>query len=138
MDRIDQLLLDWHEWNLGWEPVCGYPRDAVFGDGFSSSRQWMDLDDMNAEVDRQIIEATATVMDPLVSALEPRLRIAVSVAVHNLHAGAVVWTNPRWPETQHADYQRAKLTLMPALLVRGLITREDLDAGRPVDAEHGP
>lgn len=126
MDRIDQILLDWHEWNLGWEPVCGYPRDAIFGDGFSSSRQWMDLDDMNAEVDRQIIEAVAKVVDPLVLALEPRLRIAVSVAVRNLYAGAVVWTNPRWPETQAGDYHHAKQVLAPGFLIVGLLEARDL------------
>lgn len=130
MDRIDQLLLDWHEWNLGWEPVCGYPRDAVFGDGFQSSRQWMDLDDLNAEVDRQIVEAVAKVIDPLVLALDTRLRVAVSVAVRNLHADATIWRNPRWPETQEVDYAHAKAVLAPKLIIRGLLNHGDYDVER--------
>jgi hypothetical protein len=126
MDAIDRLLLDWHEWNLGWEPVPGYPRDAGF-DGFRSSRQWMDLDDLNEEVDRRIIEAHARVIDPLVLALDVRLRLAVNTAVRNLAAGTVVWHNPRWPETQDADYLRAKDVLAPIMIMRGLLDPKEHD-----------
>jgi len=121
MDAIDRLLLDWHEWNLGWEPVPGYPREAGFGDGFRSSRQWMDLDDLNEEVDRRIVEAHAHAIDPLILGLELRLRLSVNTAVRNLAAGADVWQNPRWPETQDADYKRAKDLLGPKLVMIGLL-----------------
>ncbi|WP_395066165.1 hypothetical protein [Paraburkholderia silvatlantica] len=131
MDAIDRLLLDWHEWNVGWEPVPGYPRDAGFGDGFQSSRQWMDLDDLNEEVDRRIIEAHARVIDPLVMALDARLRLAVNTAVRNLAAGAEVWRNPGWPATQHTDYRRAKEVLTPKLITRGLLCAADLDRHPP-------
>ncbi|WP_322092797.1 hypothetical protein [Paraburkholderia bannensis] len=123
MDRIDELLLDWHEWNLGWDPVAGYPRDAAFVEGFQSSRQWMDLDDLSAEVDRRIIEGHARVIDPLVLALDMRLRFAVNTAVRNLAAGCEVWRNPRWPATQCVDYRRAKDVLAPQLIACGLLER---------------
>lgn len=120
MDAIDRLLLDWHEWNLGWEPVPGYPRDAGF-EGFRSSRQWMDLDDLNEEVDRRIIEGHARAIEPLISTLDLRLRLAVNTAVRNFHAGAEVWCNPRWPDTQKSDYLRAKSVLAPDLIMKGLL-----------------
>lgn len=120
MDAIDRLLLDWYEWNLGWKPVSGYPRDAGL-DGFQSSRQWMDLDDLNEEVDHRIIEGHAREIDPLVLALEIRLRVAVNTAVRNLAAGAEVWRNPLWPATQEADYRRAKYVLAASLVMHGLL-----------------
>ncbi|SKD04458.1 hypothetical protein SAMN05445504_9233 [Burkholderia sp. CF099] len=124
MDEIDRLLLDWHEWNLGWELVPGYPRDAGF-EGFQSSRQWMDHDELNEEVDRRIIEGHARLIDPLVTALDTRLRIAVNTAVRNLAAGTEVWRNPRWPATQDADYERAKEVLAAKLIVLGLLCKCD-------------
>ncbi|WP_322046037.1 hypothetical protein [Paraburkholderia sp. J67] len=121
MDRIDEILLDWHEWQLGYEPVRGYPSDSVFGQAYRSSRQWMDLGDINEEVERWIIEGHSRAIDPLVAGLDLRLRIAVNTAVRNFHAGADIWTNPRWPLTQNADYERAKKILAPIMIARGLL-----------------
>lgn len=126
MDRIDSLLLDWHEWQLGYEPVRGYPPDAGFGQSFRSSRQWMDHDELNEEVELKLREHVGRIVDPLVMALDVRLRIAVATAVRNLYAGSSVWVNPRWPDTQDADYFRAKATLGPMLVSRGLLLREEL------------
>ncbi|MFP3549730.1 hypothetical protein SB861_03310 [Paraburkholderia sp. SIMBA_049] len=123
VDAIDRLLLDWYEWDLGWDPVPGYPRGAGFVEGFQSSRQWMELDEINDEVDRRIIEAHARVIGPLVLSLNVRLRLAVNTAVRNLAAGAEVWLNPRWPATQDADYRCAKEALAPKLVMRGLLPR---------------
>ncbi|CAB3681556.1 hypothetical protein R8871_02539 [Paraburkholderia graminis C4D1M] len=128
VDAIDRLLLDWHEWQLGYEPVRGYPSDAVFGEAFQSSRQWMDIDDLNEEVEMRLRENVGRAIDPLVIALDVRLRIAVSTAVRNLYAGTSAWVNPRWPATQDADYARAKATLAPPLLSHGLLVRGDLAA----------
>ncbi|WP_321941664.1 hypothetical protein [Paraburkholderia tropica] len=126
MDRIDELLLDWHEWQLGYEPVRGYPPDAGFGQSFRSSRQWMDLDELNEEVELKLREHVGRIIDPLVMELDVRFRIAVATAVRNLYAGSIVWANPRWPDTQEDDYLRAKAALGPALLSRGLLQRDEL------------
>lgn len=126
MDRIDSLLLDWHEWQLGYEPVRGYPPDAGFGQSFRSSRQWMDHDELNEEVELKLREHVGRIVDPLVMALDVRLRIAVATAVRNLYAGSQVWVNPRWPGTQEADYASAKVVLGPALVLCGLLPREEV------------
>jgi hypothetical protein len=125
MDRIDSLLLDWHEWQLGYEPVRGYPPDAGFGQSFRSSRQWMDHDELNEEVELRLREHVGRIVDPLVMALDVRLRIAVATAVRNLYAGSQVWVNPRWPDTQETDYTSAKETLAPSLTSHGLLLRDD-------------
>lgn len=84
----------------------------------------MDLDDLNEEVDRRIIEAHARAIDPLIFALDVRLRVAINTAVRNLAAGSKVWHNPRWPATQDTDYQRAKGVLTPKLMMHGLLDRK--------------
>ncbi|WP_233866693.1 hypothetical protein [Paraburkholderia adhaesiva] len=126
MDKVDRLLLDWHEWELGWEPVAGYGRDDATCAMFQSSRQWMSLDDLNDEVERGLLEATARIVGPLVMALDVRPRLAVNTAVRNLHAGFEVWINPRFPESQDEDYALAKDMLGPKLVTGGLLTVDDL------------
>ena len=125
MDKVDAILLDWHEWQLGYEPVRGYADTSVSCRDFQTSRQWMRYDELDEEVEQQLRESVGRVVDPLVMALDTRLRIAVSTGVRNLHAGSEVWTNPRWPETQADDYARAKVVLAPKLIMRGLLERDD-------------
>lgn len=42
MDAIDQLLLDWYEWNLGWDPfpairaMPGSTASRAAGNGWTS------------------------------------------------------------------------------------------------------
>jgi hypothetical protein len=127
VDAIDRLLLDWHEWQLGYAPVRGYPRDAGFGEGYQSSRQWMDIDDLNEEVEMRLRERVGRVIDPLVMALDVRLRIAVSTAVRNLYADATTWSNPSCLTARDTDYWSAKLALGPALVSRGLLLGQELE-----------
>jgi hypothetical protein len=127
VDAIDRLLLDWHEWQLGYEPVRGYPSNAGFGQEFRTSRQWMDHDALSEEVDAQLRERVGRLIDPLIWNLDLRLRIAISTAVRNLHAGTSLWVNPRWPRTQEADYASAKAALAPLLVSCGLLPREELE-----------
>lgn len=86
----------------------------------------MRYEELNDEVDLQLLEATARIVSPLVLVLDVRLRLAVNNALRNLYAGFEVGTNPRRPETQDADYARAKVVLAPKLIMRGLLTREDV------------
>lgn len=69
--------------------------------------------------------AKASVNTASVNCRRQHLRIAVT-AVRNLHAGAHVWANPRCPDTQDAEFSRAKLILGPLLVSRGLLLRDEL------------
>lgn len=121
MDAIDELLLDWYAWQCHWEPVRGYGNGAGFARDFRSSRQWMTLDERSEDVDRHLCAAIGRAVDPLVCALNLRLRVAVTTAVRNFAAEAIVWVNPRWPETQDRDYAQAKAALEPLMRARGLL-----------------
>jgi len=125
MDAIDRLLCDWHEWQCGWQSVAGLPRESAFATLYGNGpidNAW----DSDEEADWRIIEITARMIDPLVLALDMRLRIAVGTAVRNLCAGRTVWTNPRWPATQDADYGQAKRVLGPQVVRLGLLSPSDL------------
>ncbi|MBN3758383.1 hypothetical protein G3N95_36120 [Paraburkholderia sp. Tr-20389] len=126
MDTIDRALLAWHEWNSGWQPCASYPRDASFAGQYHSSSQWATPEDTDDVIDRHLVEQTARLLDPLVAALDVRLRIAINMAMRNFEAGASVWRNPRSPATQEADYARAKRLLAPKLMALGLIGREQV------------
>ncbi|WP_083654863.1 hypothetical protein [Burkholderia sp. SRS-W-2-2016] len=133
MDAIDSILCDWYTFGRGWSPVAGYEREDPSCALYRSSRQWMDFSEFNDEVDWLRIERNARAVDPLVLQLETRLRIAVSVAVKNFHAGAIVFTNPRHPQTQDADYAEAKRLLAPKLITAGVLERQ-----APQTARHVP
>ncbi|MCA3187902.1 MULTISPECIES: hypothetical protein [unclassified Cupriavidus] len=124
MDAIDRLLTDWHAWGCGWQPVAGYPRDAAFATAYHSTNQWATPEDIDDAIDRDLRERNARAIDPLIMALPLRERVAINVAVKNFAAGASVWTNPRWPNSQQADYAHAKQLLAPRLMALGLIGRD--------------
>lgn len=123
MDRIDEILCDWHEWQAGYTPKLWHGGADPACRGFQSSRQWMDYDELNEEVERELKGATGRLVEPLVMALETRLRLAVNTAVRNLSAGAEVFRNPRYPETQGQDYAAAKAILCPQLVFVGLLEK---------------
>jgi hypothetical protein len=77
----------------------------------------------NGLVERRQLDAVAKIVEPLVRALPVRERIAVGVAVKNMHAGTQVFRNPRFPATQEQDYRRARDLLMPSFSRHGLIEK---------------
>ncbi|SAK62552.1 hypothetical protein AWB76_03267 [Caballeronia temeraria] len=126
-DEIDDLLVDWYGWSSTYQGVAGYARTDATCRGFRISRQWDDLSDT---VDAQLRESVGKIVEPIVERLDIRLRIAVNTAVRNFRAGRTVFRNPRYPETQDADYAKAKQVMRPQLaarnLVRGLVNPEKI------------
>jgi len=124
MDKIDELLLDWYEWNEAYTPPLDYGKAEPACRDFRISRQWMDYDDLNAEVEWNLKAAIGKVVDPMVQKLNLRARMAINVAMMNFQAGFSVWGNPRYPDAQPEDYERAKAILCPQMVAAGLIERE--------------
>lgn len=124
MDKIDELLLDWFEWNQNYSPSLGYGKAEPACRDFRISRQWMDFDDLNAEVEWNLKAATGKVLEPMIHALETRYRIAINTAMRNFQAGYAVWGNPRYPDAQADDYSQAKAILCPKLAAIGLIEKD--------------
>ncbi|MFM0210434.1 hypothetical protein PQQ96_23815 [Paraburkholderia sediminicola] len=122
-DDVDAVLIDWYEWSQGFRPVAGYSgADSTCRD-FKISNQWMDYEDLSEVVDFQLLSSTGAAVEPIILALNIQHRVAVMTAVRNFVAGAFVFTNPRSPATQDADYAAAKAVMRPALFAKGLIKR---------------
>lgn len=131
MDRIDELLLQWYEWQAGYTPNLDYGSADPACRDFRISRQWMDYDDLNAEVEMNLRAAIGKVIEPMILKLDVRSRLSINTAMRNFGAGATVWVNPRHPDTQDDDYARAKAILCPQLVAAGMI---DKSACKPLEA----
>lgn len=97
--NLESLLADWHGWcnsvnsviGLGYGKVNHIAKMAKF----SKSRQAdEELDD---DWDHRANEADLELADRIIGAMNPQLRMAISVRARNLWSGADVWSNPRLP-----------------------------------------
>ncbi|MBU9403770.1 hypothetical protein KTE13_28905 [Burkholderia multivorans] len=123
MDRLDELLLDWYEWQNGYVPKLGHRGADPACRDFRISRQWMDYDDLDAEVERNRKAYVGRLVEPMIQKLDMRLRLAINTAMRNFSAGATVWINPRHPDTQDQDYACAKTILCSQMVAAGLLER---------------
>lgn len=122
MDAIDELLLDWFEWSQGYNPGTDYAAFDSTCAQFRTSRQWMDFEDLDAEVEWQRKKAIGKTVEPMVQKLDLRARIAVNTACRNFASGAWVWSNIRVGD-QEDEYARAKAILCPMLVSAGLVEK---------------
>lgn len=128
MDKIDELLCDWHEWSIGFNPGTDYSTFDSTCAQFRTSRQWMDYDDLDAEVEWQRKKAIGKVVEPMIQKLDLRARIAINTACRNFASGAAVWSSVRVEGDQEAEYARAKAILCPMMVAAGLIDRQTCTA----------
>jgi hypothetical protein len=125
MDRIDELLLDWYDYQRGYTPNLDYGGADPACRDFRISRQWMDYDDLNAEVEANQKAYVGKLIEPMILKLDMRSRLAINTAMRNFGAGASVWVNPRHAETQDEDYERAKAILCPQMVAAGLVEKRE-------------
>jgi hypothetical protein len=130
MDRIDELLLDWYDYQRAYTPDLDYGGADPACRDFRISRQWMDYDDLNAEVEANQKAYIGKLLEPMILKLDMRSRLAINTAMRNFGAGATVWVNPRHADTQDQDYARAKAILCPQMVVAGLLEKS---ACKPFD-----
>jgi len=123
MDRIDELLLDWHDWQAAYTPDLDYGGADPACRDFRISRQWMDYDDLNAEVEANQKAYVGKLIEPMILKLDMRSRLAINTAMRNFGAGFTVWVNPRHADTQTEDYARAKGILCPQMVAVGLLEK---------------
>jgi hypothetical protein len=122
MDRIDELLLDWWEWSLGYNPGTDYQAFDGTCAQFRSSRQWMEYDDLDAEVEWQRKKSVGRAIEPMILKLDLRARIAVNTECRNMSDGVDVWSTIR-VSNQAQEYARAKVILCPMMVAEGLIEK---------------
>lgn len=123
MDRIDELLFAWYEWQSSYTPALDYGGADPACRNFRASRQWMDYDELNEEVEANQRAYVGKIIEPMILKLDMRSRLAINTAMRNFGAGASVWLNPRHADTQDADYARAKTILRPQMVAAGLIEK---------------
>ena len=103
MDRIDELLLDWYEWSQGYNPGTDYSAFDSTCAQFRTSRQWMEYDDLDAEVEWQRKKAVGRVVEPMILKLDLRARVAINTACRNFSSGAQVFSSVRIAGDQEAE-----------------------------------
>lgn len=122
MDRIDEMLLDWWTWSQGYNPGTGYQGFDSTSAQYRSSRQWMDFDDLDAEVEHSLQKAHGKAIEPMILKLDLRARIAVNAQMRNFACGVAMWDSVRVANLD-AEYQRAKAILCPQMVAAGLVER---------------
>lgn len=125
MDRIDELLLDWYEWSQGYNPHTDYQSFDGTCAQYRSSRQWMEFEDLDAEVEWNLKKATGKMLDPMIQKLDLRARVAINIAMRNFSSGAAVWSSTRLGDNFQVsvEYDRAKDTLRPKLVAAGMLDK---------------
>jgi hypothetical protein len=124
MDRIDELLLDWYEWSTGYNPGTGYSAFDSTCAQFRTSRQWMDFEDLDAEVEWQRKKSVGKAIEPMILKLDLRARVAINTMCRNMSDGAQVWSTVRVSDLDE-EYARAKAILCPMLVAAGLVDKSE-------------
>lgn len=122
MDKIDDLLYDWYTWSQGYNPGTDYSAFDSTCAQFRTSRQWMEYEDLDAEVEWNRKKYIGKLVEPMVNKLDLRGRLAVNSAMLNFSVGANVWSSYR---TAEEDYARAKAILCPMMVKAGLVERNE-------------
>ena len=122
MDKIDELLLDWWEWSLGYNSGTDYKAFDSTCAQFRTSRQWMEYDELDQEVEWNRKKAIGKQLEPMILQLDLRARVAINTECRNMSDGVDVWSCVR-TDSQFDEYCRAKEILRPKLVSAGLIER---------------
>ncbi|QBQ99240.1 hypothetical protein [Paraburkholderia pallida] len=125
MDRIDELLLDWYEWSMGYNAGTDYQAFDSTCAHFRSSRQWMDYDELDAEVEWSRKKSIGRQLEPMIQRLDTRARVAINASMRNFLSGASVWGSARLGDglSLDAEYGRAKAILCPQMVAVGILDR---------------
>lgn len=123
-DEIDEALYEWYRWSSGYQAVhASANADSTCRD-FQASRQFMDHAELSDLVDYELRKSKGQLIEPIISKLGLRHRIAVNMAMRNMDCGYSVWKSARSPGGQEADYREAKAIMLPAMIAKGLVNRE--------------
>ena len=93
--KLNDLLIAWHCWRLGYKYGRGYPPKAAGFESFVSSRQWDSVNEIN---ERYTNSSRLEELDSWFNQMPDLYRYAVEVQARNLTSGYNVWTHPRLPK----------------------------------------
>lgn len=119
-DDVEELLGVWFRWCRSYKAVKGHARVASSCQGHQHEG-----DDDDDVVDARIEAEQAKVVDACMDSLSGIQRGVVGVVQANRSAGNDVFRYPRLTrDEQLAEYQRAKIELMPHLRAKGMAVGE--------------
>jgi hypothetical protein len=125
-DAIDDVLYEWYRWSSGYQEIRSHDSADSTCRDFRVSRQWMDHGELSDLVDYEIRKTTGQLVDPIISTLGLRHRIAVNMAMRNMDCGYSVWKSGARPDTQETDYREAKRIMLPRLIAKNLVNPETM------------
>lgn len=120
-EAVLDTLLEWYEFQAEYRPKLGFERRASESSGFRISRQWLDDNELDDEIDTQLRAQRAEQIERCVDRLEPRFRAAIQTEMRNRLAGATVFSSARNAGTHEADLRAALALLKPMLSARDLL-----------------
>lgn len=124
-DAIDELLLEWYEYEDSYRPALGYGRADPACRNYRPGR-YRDSDELADLAERSARRQVCEAVGECVRKLELRYRIAIQTVMRNRVAGASVWRAGRLNgEDPEKVYPEAKRALAPLL--------RDLDLIAPLD-----
>ncbi|MCA7085836.1 hypothetical protein K7G19_19795 [Cupriavidus sp. DB3] len=124
-DAIDDLLVEWYEYEDSYRPALGYGRADPACRNYRPGR-YRDSDELAELAERSARRQVCEAVGDCVRRLELRHRIAIQTVMRNWLSGATVWRAGRLNgEDPEAIYAEAKRALAPLLRARSLIEALD-------------
>ncbi|TDY26284.1 hypothetical protein B0G81_6794 [Paraburkholderia sp. BL6665CI2N2] len=120
-DLVPDVLLDWYEVQDSYRPKLGFDRATRNSKDFRISRQWMEENDLDDDIDAQLRAGRAEVVEKCVASLELQFRVAIQTEMRNRLAGASVFANGRSSGQHETDFRAACALLKPMLAAHGLL-----------------
>lgn len=114
VDHLDDILINWFSWTIGWRPAIGYPTRAIF-DKYS-------YNSATTEAGEEIDARQAEAVDAIINELPVEQRRVLSICVRNKYNKVAVFRSTRYTlEEMQAIFWTAKEALFEKLTIRGIM-----------------
>lgn len=117
-DEIDDLLVDWYDWQQSYRPKLGYGRADVACRGYQAG--WRESDDLADIAEANARKHVCEAVEACVARLDLRARVAIQTEMRSRFSSAV-WTSIRLGGELADEYARAKAMLRPLFEAKDLI-----------------
>jgi hypothetical protein len=120
-DEIDELLIDWYDYEAEYTPKLGHERASVMCRDYRS--RWQDSDDLADRAQANARKLVCEAVGMCVQKLDLQYRVAIQTVMRNWRGGAKVFNSIRLDDEPEVVYERAKKLLAPMMYDRDLIER---------------
>lgn len=114
MAHLDDILINWFSWTIGWRPAIGYPTRAIF-DKYS-------YNSATTEAGEEIDARQAEAVDAIINELPVEQRSVLSICVRNKYNKVAVFRSTRYTLEEMQDiYWNAREEVFQRLRARGIV-----------------